>query len=154
MDELSGRTTGRLGDIRPDTARAIGGTAKLAYDTLSSPHSPPDPLSDNYGPAEGCWSMGNAAAPAGAVGPFTGLRAGRSSGRRRRRHRRRRTFQGLRAGRSRRWTLPEYIAARERLDHATFRKRADASVRCTEIGVTLYMPRFDEARAGYLLALM
>jgi hypothetical protein len=30
IDELSGRTTGRLGDIRPDTCHAIGGTAKLA----------------------------------------------------------------------------------------------------------------------------
>ncbi len=26
IDELSGRTTGRLGCIRPDTAHAIGGT--------------------------------------------------------------------------------------------------------------------------------
>ncbi len=30
IDELSGRTTGRLGDIRPDTAHAIRGTAELA----------------------------------------------------------------------------------------------------------------------------
>jgi hypothetical protein len=55
------------------------------------------PLSDNCGPGEGCWSMGNAVAPAGAVGPFTGLRAGRSSGRSK--SRRRRTFQEIRAGR-------------------------------------------------------
>ncbi len=34
-------------------------------------------LNDDYGPAGGCWNMGNAAAPAGAVGLFTGLRAGR-----------------------------------------------------------------------------
>ena len=30
IDELSGRTTGRLGYIRPTTAHAIGGTAELA----------------------------------------------------------------------------------------------------------------------------
>ncbi len=30
IDELSGRNTGRLGDIRQDTAHAIGGTAELA----------------------------------------------------------------------------------------------------------------------------
>ncbi len=46
--------------------------------------------------------------------------------------------------------MPEYTAASERLDHATFRERADASVRCSELGVTLYMPRSDEARAWYL----
>ncbi len=38
IDELSGRTTGRLGDIRPDTANAIGGTAELAlrYSIIST----------------------------------------------------------------------------------------------------------------------
>ncbi len=46
--------------------------------------------------------------------------------------------------------MPEYTAASGRLDHATFRERADASVRCTGLGVKLYMPRSDEARAGYL----
>ncbi len=46
--------------------------------------------------------------------------------------------------------MPEYTAARARLDHATFRERADASVRCTGLGVKLYMPRSDEALAGYL----
>ncbi len=30
IDELSGRTKGQLGDIRPDTPNSIGGTAKLA----------------------------------------------------------------------------------------------------------------------------
>jgi hypothetical protein len=30
INELSGRTTGRLGDFRPDTAHSIGGTAELA----------------------------------------------------------------------------------------------------------------------------
>ncbi len=59
------------------------------------------PLGDDYGPARSCWSMGNAAAPARAVGPFTGLRAGLSSGRRRRAAGAAgpsRDFQGLRAG--------------------------------------------------------
>jgi hypothetical protein len=38
IDELSGRTTGRLGHIRPDTAHALGGTAELAL--LYSNESP------------------------------------------------------------------------------------------------------------------
>ena len=46
--------------------------------------------------------------------------------------------------------MPEYTAASGRLDHATFRERANASVRCTGLGLKLYMPRSDEARAGYL----
>ncbi len=46
--------------------------------------------------------------------------------------------------------MPEYTAASGRLDQATFRERADASVRCTGLRVKLYMPRSDEARAGYL----
>ncbi len=49
----------------------------------------------------------------------------------------------LRAGRSRGRTLPDYTAARGRLDHATFREQADASVRCKGLGVKLYMPRSD-----------
>ena len=38
IDELSGRTTGRLGCIRPATAHAIGGTAELAlrYSIISA----------------------------------------------------------------------------------------------------------------------
>ncbi len=60
-----------------------------------------------------CWGVGTAAASAGAIGPFPGLRAGQSSGR----------------------TKPEYTAARGRHDHVTYRKRADASVRCTGLGV-------------------
>ncbi len=39
-----------------------------------------------------------------------------------------------------------------RLEHATFRERADASVRCTGLGVKLYMPMSDKALAGYLLS--
>ena len=46
--------------------------------------------------------------------------------------------------------MPEYTAASRRLDHVTFRERADASVRCTGHGAKLYMPRSDEARAGNL----
>ncbi len=60
--------------------------------------------------------------------------------------------EGLRAGRSRRRTRPEYSAARGRLDRATFLELADASVRCTGLGVKLYMSRSDEARAGCLLS--
>ncbi len=41
----------------------------------------------------------------------------------------------------------EYTVARRRLDYATFWERSDASVRCTGLGVKLYMPRSDEARA-------
>jgi hypothetical protein len=38
-DELSGRTTGRLGHGRPDSAYAIGGTAELALRySNQSPH--------------------------------------------------------------------------------------------------------------------
>ncbi len=59
-------------------------------------------------------------------------------------------FEELRAGRIRRMAMPEYTAASGRLDHATIRERADASVRCMGLGVKLYMPRSDEARAGYL----
>ena len=46
--------------------------------------------------------------------------------------------------------MPEYTTASGRLDHATVRERADASVRCTGLGVKLYMPRSHEALAGYL----
>ena len=63
-------------------------------------------------------------------------------------------FEELRAGRIRRRAMLEHTAASGRLDHATFRERADASVQCTGLGVKLYMPRSDEARAGYLSLLM
>ena len=62
--------------------------------------------------------MGNAAeTAAGAAGPF------RDYG----------------PGWIRRTAMPEYTAARRRLDHATFRERADASVRCTGLEVKLVM---------------
>ncbi len=47
-------------------------------------------------------------------------------------------------------SVPEYTAASGRLDHATFRELADASVRCAGLGVNLYMPRSDEAQAWCL----
>ena len=56
------------------------------------------------------------------------------NGHRRRFRRSRRTFQGLLAGWSSGRTMPEYTAASGRRDYATFRKRADASVRCTGFG--------------------
>ena len=46
--------------------------------------------------------------------------------------------------------MPEYTVARGRFDHATFLERADVSVLCTGLGVKLYMPRPEQARAGYL----
>jgi hypothetical protein len=54
-----------------------------------------------------------------------------SSGRRRRLRRAAVPFKELRAGRIRRRTMPEYTAARGRLDHATFWEQSDASVQCT-----------------------
>ncbi len=48
--------------------------------------------------------------------------------------------EGLLAGWRRRRTMPEYTAACGRLDHAAFLERANASVRCTGLGVKLYMP--------------
>jgi hypothetical protein len=50
--------------------------------------------------------------------------------------------------------MPEYTAARRRLDHATFRERADASDRCTGLEVKLYMPTSDKARAWYACSIM
>ena len=59
LDELSGRTTGRLGHTWPTTAYAIGGHG-WHYDTLSSPQLPPPALvlSDDCGPpgAVGAWA--------------------------------------------------------------------------------------------------
>ncbi len=98
----------------------------------------------------GCWSKGNAAASAGAAGPFYGTTSRRkqrvaaaelsvpqdlskdygptgSSGRRRRLRR----GKGLRAGRIRRMAMQECTTESGRHDHATFRKRADESVRCS-----------------------
>ena len=49
VDKLSGRTTDRLGDIRPDTAHTIGETTAVMNTGRS-------------------WSMGDAAATAGAAG--------------------------------------------------------------------------------------
>ncbi len=119
IDELSGRTTGRLGDIRPDTAHAIGGTAELAlrYSLISAltagpkrysvmvmgrpgaagacatpphPPGPQDRLRD-YGPAR---AADAAAESAGAAGPFRDYGPAGSSGRRRRRRRTAVPFRG------------------------------------------------------------
>ncbi len=45
--------------------------------------------------------------------------------------------------------MPKYTAACERLDHASFRERADASVQRTGLGVKVYMSISNKARAGY-----
>ena len=68
-------------------------------------------------------------------------------GHRRRRRRGRRTFQGLRAGRSSGQTKREYTAASGRHDHATFREGADASVRCLGLEARL-LATSDEAWAA------
>ena len=77
--------------------------------------------------AGSCWSMGTAAASAGAAGPSEGLRAGWSSGR----------------------TKPEYTTASGRRD---LRERADMSVRRPGLGARL-LATSDEARAVYDLQL-
>jgi hypothetical protein len=100
LDELSGRTTGRLGHTWPTTAYAIRGTAKAGPTILYHLRNCRRPHSSSVMTAgrRSCWSMGTAAASAGAAGPSEGLRAGRSSGQ----------------------TKPEYTAASGRRDHATF----------------------------------
>ena len=74
LDELWGRTTGRLGYTWPTTAYAIGGWGRQRwhYDTLSSPHLPPLAL-----------DLGDDCGPQGAV----------EHGHRRRIRRGRRTFR-------------------------------------------------------------
>ncbi len=78
IDELSGRTTGRIGYIGPTTTHAIGGTAELAlrYSIISASSAGPSRFEERLRAGRGCGSMGQ------------------------RRHFRRgcRTFQGLRAG--------------------------------------------------------
>jgi hypothetical protein len=104
--------------------------------------------------------MGNAAASTGAAGPFygtTGCRKQRvaaaelsvpqdlskgygptgSSGRRQRLRRGHSTCKRLRAGRICRMAMLECTAASRRHDHATFRERADESVRCSEFWAKL-----------------
>ena len=72
--------------------------------------------------------MGTTAAAAGAAGPSRDYWPG---------------------GASRR-TKPEYPAASGRHDHATFRERAEASVRYSGLGARL-LATSDEARAGFKL---
>ncbi len=61
IDELSGRTTGRLGYIRPDTAYAIGGKedGTMILYHLRIHHRTQALRSDDYGPAgaAGAWAM-------------------------------------------------------------------------------------------------
>ncbi len=161
IDELSGRTTGRLGDIRLDTVHrdAIGGTAELAlqyYTNLctlrpdpsttqwrlragrgaggwtTSPHpSPPGPQDRlrDYGPDEAADTTAELPAPQDLPGNTGRLRAADAA-----------VYSAvaavlseeLPALRIRRMAMPEYTAASGRLNHATFRERADASVRCSE----------------------
>ena len=128
LDELSGRTTGRLGHTWPTTAYAIRGTAKAGTTILYHFRNCRRPHSSSVMTAgrRSCWSMGTAAASAGAAGPSEGLRAGRSSGQ----------------------TKPEYTAASGRHDQATFRERANVSVRCLGLGARQHAMS-DEARAGW-----
>jgi hypothetical protein len=84
---LSGRTTDRLGDIRQDTAHIIRETTAVMNTGRS-------------------WSMGDAAATAGAAGPSTGTACRLEQSTPPRSRRRRRTFQGLRAGRKQRKPTP------------------------------------------------
>ncbi len=173
MPARRGKPTSRLRCIRPAIAHTIRGTAELAlrYSIIpSASTAEPSHYQWRLRAGWGCWSMGNATASSGAaVGQFTGLRACWSSGRR---CRIRSTCQG-RAGRSSgrsrrsagaagpsrdngldgaadrvRRTKLEYTAARGRHDHVTFLELADASVRCAGLGVKLYLPTSDEARAG------
>ncbi len=84
----------------------------------------------DYGQEEAASSRRRAV---GTAGPFQGPRADREQ----------RTPPltppgELRARRIRRTAMPEYTAASRRRDHATFRERANVSVRC--FGPSFYMP--------------
>ncbi len=117
-----GRTTGRLGYIRPTRIQAgysprhrrcIADTSMLHH--LRNLRRAQVSLSADYGPAKASGAWGNTTAPAGAAGRFTGLLAGRSSRCRCRIRRRSRTFQGLRACQEQRTSLTPP------LDHSVFR---------------------------------
>jgi hypothetical protein len=148
IDELSGRTTGRLGYIRPTTAHAIGGTAELALrysyhlrifrraeplqgattgrtvlqEYGATPSYPPGPqdlsgTTGRAGAADAAADAAEAAVPFRDYGP-----------------------DGVADGLSR--------STPRQADDTTTRpsgERADASVRCTGLGVS---NTFDEARAG------
>ncbi len=123
--ELSGRTAGRLGDIRPDTAHSIKGTAELAlrhsiipafaagpkqhsvmtngrqgaagaWSTPPHPPGPQDRLRD-YGPAG---SNRRRRRAAGAEGPSRDYGPAGSSGCLRRLRRDSSTFRGTTSGRT------------------------------------------------------
>ena len=83
IDELSGRTTGRLGYDRPDLAYAIGGTAELTRTTILQRVSGSDDrtkalISDN-GPSGAAGARATLPHPPDQQDRSTGLRAGRSS---------------------------------------------------------------------------
>ena len=82
LDELSGRTTGRLGCTRrleptPSEDGKAGTTILYHLRNRRRPHS----SSGMTAGRQGLLGMGTAAASAGAAGPFQGLRARWSSGR-------------------------------------------------------------------------
>jgi hypothetical protein len=91
-----------------------------AWATPPHPPGPQDHLWD-YGP-DGAADA--AAAAVGIAGPGAADAAVDSAGVAV-------SFEELLAGRIRRRSIPEYTAASGRLDHATFRERADASVPCS-----------------------
>ena len=83
LDELSGRTTGRLGDTWPTTACAIGGTAAgttILYHLRICRRLHSSSVM-TVGRRELLEDGHRRRFPAGAAGPSEGLRAGRSSGR-------------------------------------------------------------------------
>ena len=103
IDELPGRTTGRLGYIRPTTAHAIGGTAELA-------------LRYSYHLRIHLALRDSIATPIELA-------------------------------------LRDSIATPRRADCTATRPSGSGPTRCAGLGVKLYMPRSDEARAGYLFIL-
>ncbi len=149
IDGLSGRTSGRLrlGYVRPHSAYAIGGTAKLVLHPTTGPrHFPGDygpaelleqgqrrsirrsrrTVLRDYGPREAASSRRRAV---GTTGPFQGPRADREQ------RTPLSTLQGPQyhsrnygPGWIRRTALPEYTAASGRHDHATFWERVNESV--------------------------
>ncbi len=67
IDKLLGRTTGRLEDIRPDTAYAIGGTAELALQYSTDLRI----LRPDYGQAGAAGAWATPQHPPGAAGQLT-----------------------------------------------------------------------------------
>ena len=148
IDELSGRTTGRLGYIRPTTAHAIGGTAELALRYSYHPRifRRAEPLQGATTGRTVLWEYG--ATPSYPPGPQdlsgTTGRAGAADA----------AADAAEAAVPFRDYGPDGVADRlsrstpRQADDTTTRpsgERANASVRCTGLGVS---NTFDEARAG------